>query len=254
MDQKGALLVFVNGYTRGCEPLKPYWTEKGTQFPDAAALWFDIPELYFVNGEGRWYSTAESRFRNGWQYAEAQMHTFKGYREICFVSHSMGAAFAEGMAFCLMQQGLKVSRIVHFSVADAESLRIPSETLSINRIQLEMQGDRTLQWKNRFKWKPSRMIPGVNHYGLLKTDIRSMHPQVSSQDQQKWDFHYDTKTFGVIWDYVRELEKISLSANPDGSFTLDKSANQAVFLALLWERRLLNLDEQQSTEKTLLYR
>ena len=51
------------------------------------------------------------------------------------------------------------------------------------------------------------MIAGVDHYGLLQTDVRTMHPDVSPKDQQNWDFHYDTKTFAVVWEYIRLLQE-----------------------------------------------
>ena len=204
---KRTLLIFVNGYTRGCQPYRPYWTEKGTQFLDAAALYFNTSDFHFVNGGAPWYSTAGMRFRKGFRYAEQQRGKWEAYENFCFVSHSMGAAFAEGMAAYFVQQGLKIAEIVHFSVADAESIRIAPETASIRRTQLELEGDRTLRQKNRFKWKPVRMIAGVDHYGLLQTDVRTMHPDVSPKDQQNWDFHYDTKTFAVVWEYIRLLQE-----------------------------------------------
>lgn len=232
------LLIFVNGYTRGCQPLKPYWTEKGPQFLDAASTYFgNLPDLYFVNGEGPWYSSAAMRFRKGYRFASENRVKFQGYDRLYLVGHSMGCAFAEGMALCLVELGFNVGEIVHFSAADAESIRIPAETASVTRVQLEMQGDRTLQRKNRLKWKPTRMISGVNHYGLLQTDVRAMHPQVSPQHQQKWDFHYDTKTFGVVWEYIRVLKELKSIRNANGELALLES--EPVFLEFLWEGRVL---------------
>lgn len=233
-----SLLIFVNGYTRGCQPLKPYWTEKGLQFLDAAAAYFGAsPDFEFVTGQGPWYSSAAMRMRKGYRFASENRVKFQNYDRLFLVGHSMGCAFAEGMALYFTQHRLQVCEIVHLSAADAESIRIPPETASIPRVQLEMQGDRTLIRKNKFKWKSERMISGVSHYGLLQTDVKRMHPQVSPKDHDRWDFHYDTKTFGVVWEYIRILKDMKPVRNADGTLVLPES--DLVFLEFLWEGRAL---------------
>lgn len=236
-----SLVIFVNGYTRGCRPLKPYWMEKGTQFLDGAVAYFgNSPGFYFVNGRGPWYSTAKMRFRAGSSYAASRLEEFRSYDRICFVAHSMGCAFAEGMVSVLHEKGFSVAEIVHLSVADARSIKIPAETKYIPRIQLEMQGDRTLTRKRRLGSGPQVSVPGVNAYGLVLTDVYRMHPRVSPKDQQKWDFHYDTKTYGIVWDYIRELKALHLEKSTDGIYRLSNKENDpAIFLELLWEGKLL---------------
>lgn len=208
------LIVFVNGYTYGCFPLKPYWTEKGDQFLNRSATFFGGDNtFYFVNGEGRWYSFAHNRFQQGRKFvldnSVELLPLFSSKVEVNFVSHSMGAAFAEGMILELSKLKIPIRNVVHFSVADAQKIEIPKETLHIKRIQLSVSGDKTLRKANPFTPSKKYRIPQVKFYGHLKTNVHQLHPEVLPKDQLKWDFHYDTKTYGYVWDAVKILEQNS---------------------------------------------
>lgn len=231
MEEKKAI-IFVNGYTHACKPLEPYWTEKGMQFIENAKTFFDcFDNNYFINGEGPWYSGAKYRFKKGKIAGEnfIENYDLSNKKEITFyfVTHSMGAAFAEGMVETFFEHQVKVEKIVHFSPADASGICIPLSTKNVLRIQLNLDGDKTLSkiilpFYGLVKYK----IPLINIFGYASTNIEELHPTVSKQDKKKWDFHYDTKTFAYVWDYIKKLEKINSQINSKvNSFSILKSDN-----------------------------
>jgi RHS repeat-associated protein len=216
IDPDGRLIIFVNGFTYGCEPHRPYWTEKGDQFIDAASSYFhDYNSKLFLNGESFPLYGAARRQTMGQEYVRSNLQIFKDAvargESINIVSHSMGAAFSEGMIEELANNGITVDKVVHFSAADASDIKIASNTLGTERIQLTMTGDMTLDDSDPFTAPEARKIPGVDIFGIVKFDVDKMHPNASVTSRNEWDSHYDTKTYGAAFDYVRDLENVSLN-------------------------------------------
>lgn len=252
-------IFFVNGYTRGCQALEPYWTEKGIQFLEAAKNYMGGTCVYaFVNGEGPWYSRAMARFKKGQTYAKQFLATnptiSPQLETLCFVTHSMGAAFAEGMIAVFAEAGFRIEKIVHFAPADATNLRIPSITRSFSRVQLNLEGDKTLSnIKHPFTHFLNFHIEAVQVYGMACTDVKMLHPNVSPKDQRNWDFHYDSKTFAYVWTYLQHLEDLAAQVPPNSSQIPLKKDKAPVFKALAFHGKTYKLDENTSRGEKLNY-
>ncbi|MFN5418487.1 MAG: hypothetical protein ACK5B9_15625 [Flavobacteriia bacterium] len=255
------LIIFVNGYTHNCKPYKAYWTEKGSQFLDAANIYFGGNcSFLFVNGEGAWYSGAKSRYRKGKRFAETELkeiHTkLTSESKIFFVTHSMGAAFAEGMTEFLVENKLNVAKLVHFSVADAKKIMFSNDSKHIPRVQLNMTLDKTLKkHANPFTHFLNYKIPEIHVYGEVLSQIEKMHPKVLPKHQIEWDFHYDTKTFPSVWGYLQQLENTVVIFDEANKHFFVKNENlNCVFRLLFWRNSYLLLDENSLNEKRLIYR
>lgn len=260
MSTQENLIIFVNGYTHGCRPLEPYWTEKGTQFLDAASLYFGGNcKHYFVNGEGAWYSSAKSRYRKGKDFALTHLTEIqaklKPEAKIFFVTHSMGTAFAEGMTEVLLEKKLQVGKLVHFSTADAKKIVFSENSKAIPRVQLNMTLDKTLRkHANPFTHFLNYKIPEIHVYGEVRSDIQQMHPLVLSKHQKEWDFHYDTKTFASVWRYLQQLENTHVAFDETTKqFYMNNENLRCVFRTLFWENSYLLLNEKSLNEKRLIY-
>lgn len=204
------LILFVNGYTLGCKPLKPYWTEHGAQFLDAANDFFGgTCTHFFLNGEGAWYSSAKGRKNLAIRELKnaALLSAIRRHEEIFIVTHSMGAAYAEGLLEIHDSLHLKTKLIVHFSPSDAHRLLI-SDKGKIKRLQMTLKGDRTLNRRNFFVNEEKRKIAGVSVFLFANPDLRKLHPKVGEHDIKKWDSHYDTKTFAYVWEMIRFMDQM----------------------------------------------
>lgn len=254
------LIIFVNGYTHGCKPLEPYWTEKGSQFLDAANTYFGGSCIYFfVNGESAWYSSAKSRYRLGKKFALSQLNEISGkvgpHGTIFFVTHSMGVAFAEGMTEILVEKNLLVDKLVHFSVADAKKIVFSENSKHIPRVQLNMSLDKTLKkHANPFTHFLNYKIPDIQVYGEVLSQIEKMHPLILPKHQAEWDFHYDTKTFASVWKYLQQLENTSVDFDETTKqFYKENEKLSYVFRLLFWKNAYFLLDEKSLKEEKLIY-
>jgi hypothetical protein len=213
VQKSSKLIFFVNGYTYKCKPFQAYWTEKGNQFIEAALNYFGTDSsTYYVNGESYWFSGANFRSKKGVNFAKQILNEIKEKLDengkLFFVTHSMGSAFAEGMISVFLEQNIQVEKVIHFSVADAKNIKLTKISENIKRIQIGISDDFTA----RFIGNPMSLfkyykIPKVKIYGEILSDINRFHKNVSEKDRKKWNFHYDTKTFAYIWDYVQKLEE-----------------------------------------------
>lgn len=261
MNAQQNLIIFVNGYTHNCKPYEAYWTEKGSQFLVTANAYFGGNCAYmFVNGEGTWYSGAKTRYRKGKRFAETELkeiHTkLTSESKIFFVTHSMGAAYAEGMTEVLVGNKLNVEKLVHFSVADAKKIVFSENSKHISRVQLNMTLDKTLKkHANPFVHFLNYKIPEIQVYGEVLSQIEKMHPLVLPKHQAEWDFHYNTKTFASVWGYLQQLENTVVAFDETNKQFYVKNENlNCVFRLLFWRNSYLLLEENSLNEKRLIYR
>lgn len=219
-DPDGRLILFVNGYTSGCVAGRGYWSEakkysqnpEPNQFIDAAMEYFGDSnvddDVSFINGEGAWYSTASSRQAAGREYVKNNLESIKASlvsgETIKIVTHSMGGAYAEGMIEELIAAGIEVEKVVHLSTADASGIVISENSKDVDRIQVGTTFDKTLEnWADGFTHYDGWRIPGVKQYGRVRWTKLLNH-------DNKWtgtDSHFDTKTYGKTFDWVRDVEQ-----------------------------------------------
>ena len=179
VDPDGNLVIFVNGYyntrsgliTRyiteyitGNKGGKSYW---GVDFVNKATSYLNDNNIQFVDGRGKYNSSGDDRFNAGYKFAQSNYanisSTLKDGETVKVVSHSMGAAYSEGIIKYLLEQGISISQVIHFSPADPDDF---SASFS-NTLQLNINNDAVLAYKNGFS---SNIINGVAKYGNVKTD------------------------------------------------------------------------------------
>lgn len=218
------LILFVNGYTKGpklfglnCKPGRLYWGEMLIKealdyFPNS----FIDEQQSFINGEGSLISSGKRRQKAGAAYARKQVPEIKKRLPegagISIISHSMGGAFAEGMIEVLAQHNLPVNKVLHLSPADPRQIRL-IDAANVQRIQLNVSGDRTLKIKDLFSYNEA--IPGIKNYGLVDWSLERYHAkwlndQKKKNASQRWDAHYDTKTYSTVIEWIRDLEQSEL--------------------------------------------
>lgn len=238
------MIIFVNGYTLGCQPFRAYWSssKNSNEFIEAACAYFTdsaINEESFVNGSGKWFgSRASLRYKAGKKYALEKLNFYKQTiqpnEKIHIISHSMGAAFAEGMIEIFCQHQLPIGKIVHFAPAHARKIKIDPKTNNLLRIQLNATEDTIIE---RFsdpliRGKKLR-IPGINLYGKVHWNPWIYHPKHMAYVQKKkrkhqQHPHFDLKTYAFVFDWLLDLEKLSHSNKPNQSST--KTKFEAVYI------------------------
>lgn len=222
-DPDGRLIIFVNGYTDGpgflgCKPYAAYWkndNEKGDgEFVDRASDHFGGDKNYtFENGNNTAGSSAATRQKAGYLqvmnntkvYKEMIDKALANGEEIHFVTHSMGAAYAEGMIDALTELGYKVKDVIHFSPADPSWVDI-SGAPDVERTQISVTGDLTLSLKDAPS--PNTPIPGIKNYAVVDWSVEKYHPKYKSW--RPWDAHFDTKR-KLGWDWLDDFEASKLN-------------------------------------------
>lgn len=220
------MILFVNGFTFGCEPFRPYWSssKEPDEFIDAAKTFFKdnhVSEGSFINGSGDWFgSMAWSRQASGRKFARTyskRLIPLKNSGEtLKIVTHSMGAAFAEGMIETLISEGFKIEKVVHFAPAHAKDIRIHPSSKQIDRVQINATGDLTIEKiVSPFTSGDGLRIPGVQKYGKVQWDPWQYHKTYMDYITKKefpfdLDAHFDLKTYDHAFDWVEDLEALEM--------------------------------------------
>ncbi len=248
-DPDGNLIIFVNGFTggkvaTGKEASKPgadYWTP---EFKSAAQEYFGGDDKHvFLDGSHGEYGLSQAWERQaiGKAAGLATAETIKEYLKtagdketIKILTHSMGAAYAEGLIEGLIEAGVdpkRIEKVVHLSAADASDISICDKGKDIKRVQLGVDQDYTLYAispkdcslgeklakADPFSEGDERMIPGVDVYGEINVDGDQMlkfgnikDPVKRKQAQEEYNYHAYTKWDKGTFDALKELEKGSL--------------------------------------------
>jgi hypothetical protein len=232
------MIIFVNGYTLGCQPFRPYWSSStnSNEFIEAACAYFRdsaINEGSFVNGSGKWFgSRASLRYEAGKKYAFDKLETYKTLlspnEKLNFVSHSMGAAFAEGMIEVFCQNNLPIGKIVHFAPAHARKIKVFTDNQRLFRIQVNASEDTILEhFSDPFIRGKKLMIPGVQLFGKVHWNPWTYHPKHMAYVQKmkrkhQQHPHFDLKTYAFVFDWLRDLEALPQKNKPDQSVIATK--------------------------------
>lgn len=217
------MILFVNGYTLGCEPLRPYWSSSRKdpdEFIDAAKRYFrdeHVSSASFINGSGDWFgSKAWSRQSYGRKLGiniavSIREQLVKG-ETIKIVSHSMGAATAEGIIETFRSLLLPIEKVIHFCPSNANRIHIHPTTSDVERIQINATGDRVIEhFADPFSDETELVIPGVSRYGKVKWDPWKLHPKHIAYLKDRnlpfdLDAHFDLKTYAFVFQWVEDLE------------------------------------------------
>ncbi|MEN9441044.1 MAG: hypothetical protein RLZ33_1121 [Bacteroidota bacterium] len=253
-DPDGRWIIFINGYVYGTPgwttfgggaegevipSQRGYWYENynktvlnsdGTvddsPFIKAAQAHFNDDEVKFINGTG-WdiTSTAGDRQEAGRQYARSQILNIRAQLDYLgpdekneIVTHSMGAAFGEGMIEELMNYpdiASRITTVVHFSAADGDGIEIDPRSKNIDRFQVNIKGDVTIgTWADAGS-DCGYQIDGVknkNYIEIRDNSIKKWHPDYYKAMKSKgktpeWDFHFDTKVNPKVFDYLKRIDR-----------------------------------------------
>jgi hypothetical protein len=227
------MLIFVNGYTLGCQPFRPYWSssKNPNEFLEAASTYFKDTTLNnesFINGSGKWFgSLSVYRYSAGKKYAQERINSFKSLlpsnEKINLLSHSMGAAFAEGMIEVFCQNKLPIGKIVHFAPAHARKIKVFPASQHLARIQINASEDSILEhFSDPFIRGKKLMIPGVQLYGKVHWNPWVYHPKHMAEVQKRkrkhqQHPHFDLKTYAFVFDWLCDLEVLPQKNKPDQS-------------------------------------
>lgn len=177
----------------------------------------------FIDGSNIWNSSGKTRFNAGWDEAELLFNTElvdkqvvnasgNQMKKIFIVSHSMGAAHAEGMIAAWSWHGLKIERILHFSAADNRDfqVKLPACTYQIN-----LMPDPILMYKNaddaaktKFEnfWKMmKRPYLDMPDGFMIERMLPDHYIEVNNKEQSMAN-HYYTKS-GKVWELVPFLKE-----------------------------------------------
>ncbi|MBU3661319.1 MAG: hypothetical protein FGM14_15730 [Flavobacteriales bacterium] len=231
-DDNGLYTIFVNGYTGDGKPGNwneapagyQYWRgskKNPSEFINAAHDYFGDGFHKFVDGSGDFVtSTAWTRQRYGREIGKQHAEEIKkeikklnsdsdpnnDVKEINFVTHSMGAAVAEGMIEVFMEDEelkklLKKGEIIHFSACDGDKINISRNSKSLKRTQLNYLWDGTLIKADFGSMSTGGYkISGVKRFGVIQSTYKDWGKE------SDYDFHFRSKTFKEAWDFLKILD------------------------------------------------
>ena len=146
VDSEGKKIIFVHGLAKaGAKPGRAYWNNR---FVDRALSTLKDNHKDIESYQYDILSTAKQRRKRGYKYAKENFDRLSLDMEenepFRFVTHSMGAAFAEGMAEYLVESGFKVDILIHLSPFQAGDIKTQGAKDEILTIDLQTIGDPVL--------------------------------------------------------------------------------------------------------------
>lgn len=121
-----------------------YWGGKQSSFVSGAMNYYHDNRAFFTSEDYGYFSSAIGRMKDGYEYAKNNIKALTGDikdgETIKFVAHSMGSAFAEGMASYLIESGYTVEEIVHLNAYQAADIRT-NQTPSVKTIDYQNVDD-----------------------------------------------------------------------------------------------------------------
>ena len=146
VDDDGNKVVFVHGLPKfGAKPGRDYW---GRDFISKALSVLNDRKSDIEEYNYSVFSSASNRREKGYQYARDNIDRLVSDIEedesFKFVSHSMGAAFSEGMADYLREQGYTVDVMIHLSPFQASDIHSSGEREDVLTIDYQTKEDPVL--------------------------------------------------------------------------------------------------------------
>uniref|UniRef100_UPI0024A7DC0A RHS repeat-associated core domain-containing protein n=1 Tax=Phaeodactylibacter xiamenensis TaxID=1524460 RepID=UPI0024A7DC0A len=143
IDPDGRRIIFINGYKGFGSPEggERYWGGSNSAFVRGAMKYLNDKDTYFADIDHGALSSNSTRISAGRKWAENNLATLtdgldKDVDDIKFVTHSMGAAFSEGVSEYLKEQGGTVSDAIHFNAYQADGLEVDGESTTVIDYQL----------------------------------------------------------------------------------------------------------------------
>lgn len=135
-------ILFLNGYIGfGSPPAgKPYWC-KNEAFARKACHLFQATNVMMPALSFHFLSNPTQRYEQGVKWAQSADFTGSVY---VIVTHSMGAAFGEGVLNVLVEQGKEVNHIIHIEPFQAALLHRQAHLQSVDTIDYQLRDDPVL--------------------------------------------------------------------------------------------------------------
>jgi hypothetical protein len=193
MHQK---IIFVNGFLfPGTYPGgEGYWQGAGSAFVTAAHNYLGCDlSPHFTDIQHPVLSRVSERIQKGHLYARqhyASLTTglLKEQDQFTFVTHSMGAAFAEGMIACLQENGHHIGHVIHFNAFQAADIQI-SKSNSRSGFVIDYQNTND---------------PLINNAVYAKAgDIKNVSLKIREQSKKQYfKRHRDPIDSGDVWQIL----------------------------------------------------
>ena len=122
-------IIFVNGKIGGGSPPKGalYWGGGNSLFVQKAKAYFGATSIYFTNEDYGLFSSTHKRRSNGHRYAKNNFESITENMDASrlhfkMITHSMGAAYGEGIVDCLKLNGYSVTETIHLNPFQAAAI------------------------------------------------------------------------------------------------------------------------------------
>jgi hypothetical protein len=244
------LIIFVCGYWNKDMPYagdqwnQDYW---GKKLRGVSRKYFNTEKEIFLNGSGTWHSQGSTRFASGKKYAEDRFsnvqskfykEVFQVKRKIMIVSHSMGAAYAEGMLKILVSKGIDVQKVVHLSPADTSDF---SSNLPDKTYQIDINWDPVLMYKNA---DDTTVIKGIKASGIVKNPNKDEFGHMYTKDESfVWKWYEDLEL--IEFQFINE--EIKIFTTPGSGMGYGGGSYQVVRK----NQKILNLKNQTVFERVM---
>ena len=201
IDKKGEKIVFVNGKIGGGSPPAGinYWGGTNlynSTFINGAKSYYSDDNVFVMTNDYNYFSSAKERYNSGYLYAKSNIDILTSdisvEEDFKFVTHSMGAAFAEGMATFLIENGYRVSELVHINSFQAADISTVGEN-SINTFTIDYQNTNDLV----INFIPFYSSPGSIKGADLKIRVKSNEPLIYVHSSPIWDT--------LFWEKMKQL-------------------------------------------------
>ena len=197
VDPNGSVVIFVNGYLGFGSPQggDHYWNKK---FVLRSRQVFSDEKVQFLNINYQLLSSAKSRKDDGYEYAkhylQGVIHNLKKGETIKLVSHSMGAAFSEGIAQYLIDEGVPINILVHFEPYQAGRIKSVGSTEGILSIDYQTLGDWVIEHVGK-----GDIVGADSHIKATSTsDVLHIHRD-AIDNTESWD-----RIEKIISDFLRK--------------------------------------------------
>jgi len=156
-------IIFAHGLLGGGSPKggSHYWNSR---FVKSAVNYTNATSVMFTNYEFPPLSTVDERYKSGRKYAEEYYSNWtegmnRKEDSFVFVTHSMGAAFGEGMMSYLKERGWNIDQAYHFGAFQANDIdsqkKEQANITSVNTYTVDFQSSNDPVVNN-----PIRSSPG----------------------------------------------------------------------------------------------
>ncbi len=175
--------------------------------------YFNTRKLVFVDGGDFTVNTgAKKRQRKGYRYVEKHIAELLGdsislnNTRVHFLTHSMGAAYAEGMIKYLVNSKIMVGKVIHLAPSEASDIRTTRNRFGPEkRIQIISESDHIVKMVNRWHlYKKDNVVAQMND-----TDLFACFYESEITRPQAGDILHALHMRKITYDIIQDLEKLN---------------------------------------------